>query len=237
MNTKNNYVENDRNTVDAKWNKSISLTSRVFGFIALSLMISVPLVFTIVYGENIDWQKTLVVIGSLMSVFGPVAIAEVFSYYPILGIGGLMLGMITGNLSSLKVPAATSGMNIAEAEVGTPESEVVSILSIAASTAVATTILIIGMIFGAYLMPVLDNPVLAPGFAAVLPALIGGMAFPVITKNGREMIVPAIFTLAMFFILGLAKFNMMKGFIILGAMAVGLIAVRIRIKQEEKNSK
>lgn len=213
------------------WNRSISKTSRIMGFIAVLLMLSVPFVMTLVYGENIDFKKTAVVTVSILAVFGPVAIAENLSLYPILGIGGLILSVITGNVSNMKVPAATSGMNMANAQVGSPEAEVISILSVAASSIITTVIVFIGMIFGAYLMPVLDNPILAPGFDVVLPAMIGGMVMPVLLKSWRECIAPFGFAFIVYLLIGPAKFSSLQGFIILAAMGVSLLAVKFMLNK------
>lgn len=228
---KDNLEINDIVVGSEIWDKSIRRTSRLMGLIALLLMLSVPLGMTIIYGENVDFQKTLVVTASIMSVFAPVAIAENLSLYPIMGIGGLILSVVTGNVANMKVPAATSGMNIAEAKVGSPEAEVVSILSVGASSIVTMLILIIGVIFGGYLMPYLDNPVLAPGFNVVLPAMVGGMVMPSLMKNPKESVAPFVFTLIVYLIMGPAFFSSKQGFIILAAMGVSLLAVRFMLKK------
>ena len=169
----------------------INNLGRVTSIISLVLMISVPLVVTIYYGIRLNAGEILAVAGGLIAMFAPMAVVENISYYPIIGAGGVYLSCITGNVMNMKLPSALSGMKLAGVEPGSAKGDVISIISIAISSFTTVSILALSMfIVGEFVTPYLSNPVLAPAFANIMPALLGALVTPFVIKSVKISITP-----------------------------------------------
>ena len=120
------------------------------------------------------------------------AVAEVFIYTGMLGRGGSYLGFVTGNLSTLKVPCAINSMEIAGVKQGSKEGEIISTVSIAASSIVTTVIIIIGVIAFIPLQPIFSAPLYKPAFNSVVYALFGAMLVKYIMEYPKLFFMPFI---------------------------------------------
>ena len=109
-----------------------------------------------------------------------------------LGAGGSYLAFITGNVTNMKIPCAMNARDIAKTEVGTPENEIVSTISVAVSAIVTTLVILVGVILLVPLQPVLNNPVLQPAFNNVVPALFGALALKYFAKSPKIAIIPLV---------------------------------------------
>ena len=131
-------------------------------------------------------------------IYWTVGAIEVITFTPMLGTGGSYLGFVTGNLTSLKVPAALNAMENAKVKPGTEEGEVISTIAIATSAITTTVIIAAGVFLLAQLTPILNSPVLKPAFDNILPALFGGLGVVYISKNWKVAVVPVCFMVILF---------------------------------------
>lgn len=219
-----------------EFDKSINKLGRYTSIIALAFMLSIPLITQIYYGLDIKITDVLIASSSLIAMFLPMAVVENISYYPIIGAGGIYLGSITGNVLNMKLPCAIAGMKIANVEPGTKEGDVISIIAIGVSSVVTTFIVFLGMFFlGQALLPILNSPVLAPGFANVTPAILGATAVPSLLGNKKLSIVPVVLSLAAYFIIG-ANFGMYQSYVLIVVMVLSVSSAYLnyrKSKQEE----
>jgi hypothetical protein len=150
------------------------------------------------------------------------SVVEFLVYTPMLGAGGGYLAFITGNLINMKIPCAMNAREIAGTHTGTPENEIISTLSIAASSLTTITVLAVGVLLLVPLQPILQSEALQPAFANVVPALFGAMAYQYFRRNIRLACVPlAIMTLLFTFVPSLisqTSIMILPG----GAIAIGL---------------
>ena len=149
-------------------------------------------------------------------------VAEYLIYVPMLGAGGSYLAFMTGNLINMKIPCAMTAKDIVGAKSGTPENEIISTLSIAASSLVTIVVLALGVLMLIPLQPVLQSPALQPAFDNVVPALFGAMAYKYYRGNLKIAAVPLL-VMAVLFILvpgltGSTSFMIIPS----GAIAIGL---------------
>ncbi|MBQ9882191.1 MAG: hypothetical protein IJM42_06260, partial [Synergistes sp.] len=105
---------------------------------------------------------------------------------------------ITGNLINMKIPCAMNAREIAGTKSGTPENEIISTLSIAASSLTTIVILALGVLMLVPLQPVLQSEALQPAFATVVPALFGAMAYQYFRKNIKLAMVPLVLMTLLF---------------------------------------
>jgi hypothetical protein len=82
--------------------------------------------------------------------------------------------------------------DIAGTEVGTPENEIVSTLSIATSAIVTTLVIVAGVILLVPLQPVLQNEALLPAFNNVVPALFGALGLKYFSKSPQIAVIPVV---------------------------------------------
>ena len=155
-------------------------------------------------------------------VYIPSCIVEFLIYTPMMGAGGSYLAFITGNLINMKIPCMMNAKEITGAEAGTPESEIVSTLSIAASAMTTTAVIAIGVLLLIPLQPILSSPVLAPAFDNVVPALFGALAFQYFRKGIKIVVVPLVVMTVL--CVAIPSLIGSVGFMIIpsGAMAIGI---------------
>lgn len=182
--------------------KSYEEMTHIYGRIwilsALAMIFAYPIVTCIYYDAWPGWMPVLKGLLGVAPIFWTVGLIEVITFVPMLGTAGSYLAFVTGNLTSLKVPAALTAMDNAEVKSGTEEGEVISTIAVAVSSIVTTLIIALGVALLVPLTPVLDNPVIKPAFDNILPALFGGLAVVYISKNPKLSITPLVFMVILF---------------------------------------
>lgn len=180
------------------YQESVHFYGRIWVAIGITLMLAVPVSICVYYDAWPEAQYVLKGLLGVAPIFWTVGIIEVFTYAPMLGTGGTYLGFITGNLTSLKVPAALNAMQNAKVDATSEEGEVISTIAIASSAIVTTLVIALGVLMLGYLQPILEAPVLQPAFDNILPALFGGLGVVYISKNWKLAIAPLAFMVVLF---------------------------------------
>ena len=156
------------------------------------------------------------------------SVVEFLVYTPMLGAGGSYLAFITGNLINMKIPCAMNARDMVGAKSGTAENEIISTLSIAASSLVTILVLALGVLLLTPLRPVLSSPALQPAFNNVVPALFGAMAYMYYRKDIRLALIPLAVMAVLFTLLpsltGSTSFMIIPS----GALAIGLSWLKFR---------
>ncbi len=168
---------------------------RITIFTCIVLALFVPLSIWMIFGIIPPFKYLIFGIINVSVFMIPLSIAEIFSFYPVLGPSGLYISYTTGNISNLKVPCAAIGMEAAEVKPATKEGDIISTIAMAGSVIVSELILIIGMILLVPLSGYLKNSVLNPAFEQILPALFGALGAYFILKNYKLAIIPLAFGL------------------------------------------
>ena len=121
----------------------------------------------------------------------------------------------------MKIPCAINARDIVGAKSGTPESEIVATLSIAASSLVTTLVIAVGVLLLIPLRPVLEAPVLQPAFNNVVPALFGAMAYKYFRRGKQLVAIPLVVMTALFVCVPSLIANVGFLMLISGAIAIG----------------
>ena len=180
------------------YNESVHFYGRIWVALGIVLMLMVPVAICVYYNAWPQFQHVFKGLLGVAPIFWTVGIIEVFTYAPMLGTGGTYLGFITGNLTSLKVPAALNAMQAANVEPTSEEGEVISTIAIASSAITTTLVIALGVLMLGYLQPILESPVLTPAFDNILPALFGGLGVVYISKIWKIAIAPLLFMVVLF---------------------------------------
>ena len=145
-----------------------------------------------------------------------------------LGSGASYLSFVTGNLSNLKIPCAVNAREMAGTRAGTPENEIISTLSVATSSLVTVVVLALGVALLVPLQPVLSNPVLAPAFDNVVPALFGALGLKYFLKGRKFAAVPLLLSSAVCILMPSMVGQTSVLLIVIGALTIGVSFVFYR---------
>ena len=217
----------------ADYSKKTHALGRLACGITLVLLIGAPFLMGSLLGAMPDLRafgKGFLAIGIVWLVS---CIVEYLVYTPMLGAGGGYLAFITGNLINMKIPCAVNARDIAGTRTGTAENEIISTLSIAASSLVTILVLALGVLLLIPLQPVLQSETLRPAFDNVVPALFGAMAYKYYRKNMKIAVWPLV-VMSVLFIL-VPSLTGSTSFMILpsGALAIGIAWLCYRKRRKE----
>ena len=205
-----------------KYNAGTHILGRIFSVITLVLLVGAPFMIGLFLGAMPDLPavgKGFLSVGIIWFVS---SIVEFLVYTPMLGAGCGYLAFITGNLINMKIPCAINARDQVGAKSGTPENEIISTLSIAASSLVTILVLALGVLLLVPLQPVLQSEVLQPAFENVVPALFGAMAYKYFRKNLKIAAAPLVLMSLLFILIpsltGSTSFMIIPS----GGLAIGI---------------
>lgn len=170
----------------------------IWNYTMAGIFILFPIILCIIFKAIPDWNGLLKGLLATLPMYWAVGIIEVITYVPMLGAGGSYLSFVTGNISNLKLPCALEALQNSGYDANSEEGEIISTISIAVSSIVTTIIILLGVLLLVPLSPVLENPVLAPAFDQLLPALFGALGVVFISKNWKIAIAPIVLMLILF---------------------------------------
>lgn len=156
---------------------------RMFLSIGVLALLLAPFIIAYVTNAHVNLKAFATAISKVLLIYIPSCIAEYLIYVPLLGIGGVYLSFLTGNLTNLKLPCAFSSREIAKTTAGTKEDEIIMTLSIATSALTTMLVIALGVLLIVPLTPVLQNPIIKPAFDNVLPALFGALGYQYFIKD------------------------------------------------------
>ena len=218
-----------------KYNESMHMIGRINSTIMLVMLLGAPFVIGMYLGAMPDMKAFIKAFLSIGIVYLASGIVEYLIYVPMLGAGGSYLAFITGNLINMKIPCAVTARDIVGAKSGTPENEIISTLSIAASSLVTIAVLAVGVMCLIPLQPILQSETLQPAFSNVVPALFGAMAYKYYRSNLPVAAATLTFmTLLFIFVPSLissASFMIIPS----GALAIGLSFLKFRKQRKDQN--
>ena len=180
----------DREKFMEEFNNSLHRLGRITMALTMIVLSAVPFVMAAYFGTKIDGNGFLAGFLKVAMIYLPVSLVEFLVYAPMLGVGGSYLSFITGNVTNMKIPCAMNAKDIAGTEVGTPENEIVSTISVATSAIVTMLVIVAGVILLVPLQPVLQNEALQPAFNNVVPALFGALGLKYFAKSPKIAVIP-----------------------------------------------
>ena len=181
---------NEKELFFKEFNHGLHRIGKIMLIIGLVMLIGVPFVIGSIYEVSPNLKGFLAGFANVGIIYVPVAIVEFLVYAPMLGVGGSYLSFITGNVTNMKIPCAMNARDIAKTEVGTPENEIVSTISVATSAIVTTLVIVVGVIALVPLQPVLQSETLLPAFNNVVPALFGALGLKYFIKSPKIAVIP-----------------------------------------------
>lgn len=225
--------ENERKEYLEKYNERTHLFGRIGLIIGIIMLIGAPFAMGISLDAMPDMPAFWKGLAQIAIIYIPSCIVEFLIYTPMLGAGGSYLAFITGNLINMKIPCALNARDIVGTEAGTTENEIVSTLSIAASSLVTTVVIALGVFLMIPLRPVLEAEVLQPAFNNVVPALYGAMAFKYFRKGKKLVAIPLVVMTVLF--ICVPSLISSVGFLMILSGAIAIAHAWILFKKASKN--
>ena len=207
----------------------LHVEGRYWMFGALFLFLLVPMIASLSTGVWPTMSQFLPGFFATAIIFWPVTTIEVFTFTPMLGTGSSYLAFVTGNLTSIKVPAALNAQDALDIEKGTEKGDVISTIAVAASSIMTTLIIIIGALLIIPLTPIIESDALRPAFDNIVPALFGALGVVYIMKRVKVVVVPLIFMI-LFFLLVPGSGDLV-GIMVPVGVVISLITARILYKK------
>lgn len=185
-------TEEEKKQFFEEFNNGLHRIGRLMLIATVILLVAVPFIIGTINGVMPDGKGFLSGFAKVGIIYIPVAVVEFLVYSPMLGVGGSYLSFLTGNLTNMKIPCAMNARDIAGTQVGTPENEIVSTLSVATSAICTTLVIVAGVILLVPLQPVLQSEVLLPAFNNVVPALFGALGLKYFTRSPQIAFIPVL---------------------------------------------
>ena len=174
------------------YTEKIHLWGAIWSVAALLVLFSVPFIFSVHYDAFPELKTLLKALSTVIAVYWTTAIIEVVTYTPMLGAGGTYLSFLSGNITNLKLPCAMNAMERANVRANSEEGEVISTISIAASSITTTVIIAVPVLLFAPVLPKIlaEGSVIKPAFEYVVPALFGALGASYFAKHWKISILP-----------------------------------------------
>ncbi len=206
--------------MDKTYNDKLHLYGRIFMSVGIMIMFLAPVSIWIVTGVGPNVNQMLLGILGLI-IFLPGGFIEVATYAPLLGTSATYLAFVTGNLVNLKIPCVMNAKEICGTEIGTPENEVVSTISVAFSSITTVVIMSLGVLLLVPLRPILESAVLAPAFTWVISALFGALGYKYFKNNWKMVVIP----ITVIIILSILLPTFVNGEIVIMIFVMALVAL------------
>lgn len=108
-------------------------------------------------------------------------ILEPVMYFPMIGITGTYISFVAGNITNMRIPAATAAQAAVDAKRGTRKNEFAGVLGIVASVVVNFIVLAIVIIFGTYLLSIMPEGV-KDALNYALPSVFGALIITFVAR-------------------------------------------------------
>lgn len=110
----------------------------------------------------------------IASVYGVYYIVEPLSYFPVVGLPGIYMVCLAGNIANMRIPSAAVAQEAVGVQSGTKEAELIATVGIAGSIITNLIVVSIAAFAGTKIMTLVP-PIVREAFNYVTPAIYGSM--------------------------------------------------------------
>lgn len=214
----------NKNYFNDEYIPGIIRMGKLTSWLAILVSFGPAIVLAVVYGMLPPWGALGQAFINIAGAVGVIWVIEPISYFPILGIPGNYMAFVTGNISNLRVPAATAAQNSTGYAPGSDEGTVIATIGMAVSVLVNIVILAVGVFAGNQILAALPAEILA-ALNYLLPALFGALFVQFAIKNLKLAPVALVIAIGLTI---LSQKGITPSFLttlvsVFGTMAVGLL--------------
>lgn len=124
--------------------------------------------------------------GSVAMAFGAFYLVEPISYFPVFGPTGTYIGILSGNISQIRLPAASTAQDVLGVEPSSHKGEVVGILAICGSVVTNILFLTVAVVAGSTLLAFLPESVTSPWQTTFCPLCLAPASPPWLLRSSRS---------------------------------------------------
>lgn len=219
-NTEKTAVDNIYST---KFLPKVIRFGKITNWLGVLVSFGPALVLAVIYGIVPPASAILTGFISMAGAVGVLWFIEPISYFPIIGVAGTYMAFLTGNISNLRIPAATVAQKVAGVDPGTDKGSIIATLGMAVSVLVNIVILAFGVLAGTQILAALPQNVV-DAFNYLLPALFGALFIQFAVSKPK--LAPIAITIALF-LAYLASRGIIPSFVttlvsVFGTMGIGI---------------
>ena len=133
-------------------------------------------------------QAALPAWAAVLSAYGVFYVVQPLSYYPVFGFAGTYMGVLAGNMSNTRLPAALSAMDSVGAEPGTDAGETAAALGIAGSVLAGTAVYTFFIFFGSAVLSLIPKETRQLLASLILPSIFGALTVIFAAKRPRVLL-------------------------------------------------
>ena len=191
MSTVQNTIDIDKRFHD-EYTVHMIKRGRITTLVAAILTFLPALYLWLALGFKPSWgligQGWAIIVSSYLIIY----FVEPLGFYPVMGLSGIYIGYLAGNIPSVRLPAMLSAQAATGCEAGTKRGELVGTIAIGMSVFVNLAFVTFAAITGVAILNVLP-PFIVSAFDYTLPAILGGVIAQYFRTN--KIFVPLILAL------------------------------------------
>ena len=165
-----------------EYTKKMIRNGRITTFIAACLTLLPALFLWLHLGFKPTWGQIGAGWANIFAAYALIYFVEPLSFYPVMGLSGIYVGYLAGNIPSVRLPAMMAAQAATGAEAGTKRGELVGTIAIGVSVFVNLAFVTLAAIAGTGILSVLPEFVIK-AFDFTLPAILGAVIAQYAKKN------------------------------------------------------
>lgn len=198
------------NFYNDKYLPQINKIGKITGYVGVILAFCPAIVLALVYGLLPKGSALITAFIAGASGFGVLWFVEPISYYPVVGTAGTYMAFLSGNISNMRIPAASMAQVAADVDAGTDKGSVVATIGMAVSIIINVAVLTIGAILGTSVLAMLPDSIkTALGF--LLPALFGALIVQFGMKLVKHSVMMIVIAIVLYIAIGMNLFAWLPG--------------------------
>lgn len=175
-------------TWENQYEKSMIFKGRLTTLLAALLTFLPALYLWFFLGFKPSWSQIGAGWANVVAAYLLLYFVEPLSYFPVMGVSGIYIGYLAGNIPSVRLPAMLAAQAATGAKAGTKRGELVGTLAIGSSVFVNLAFVTLAAIAGGYILTILP-PFVIKAFDYTLPAILGGVMGQYFIQNSKFYVV------------------------------------------------
>ena len=188
----------------------VNKIGKITGYLGVVLSFVPAIALAIFYGLLPPWGALLTAFIAGASSFGVLWFVEPISYYPVVGTAGTYMAFLSGNISNMRIPAASMAQVSADVEPGTDKGSVIATIGMAVSIIINVSVLTIGAILGTSVLAMLPAGV-TQALGYLLPALFGALLVQFGMRMVKHSVMMIIIAVVLYIAIGMGVFAWLPG--------------------------
>ncbi len=146
---------------------------------------------------------------NILAIYFIIYIVEPISYFPVMGVSGIYIGYLAGNIPSVRLPALLAAQAATNSAAGSKRGDIVGTIAMGSSVFVNIFFVTLAAVAGKYILEILPK-FFIDSFSYTLPAILGAVMAQFLIKNAPFVVVilAVCFGISVAPMAGLLKFPM-----------------------------